>query len=90
LTKHIPEARRDDPAVKELADYGCSTVMHLVRFLSPQLDGEDHTKDIDFSRAGIKARWDAGHAHGQHVLSQKPWQCHVDPLQGVLIHESSE
>ena len=88
LTKHIPEARRDDPAVKELADYGCSTVMHLVRFLSPQLDGEDHTKDIDFSRAGIKARWDAGHAHGQHVLSQKPWQCHVDPLQGVLIHGS--
>jgi NTE family protein len=90
LTKHIPEARRDDPAVKDLADYGCSTVMHLVRFLSPQLDGEDHTKDIDFSRAGIRARWEAGHTHGQHVLSQKPWQCHVDPLQGILIHESSE
>jgi NTE family protein len=90
LTKHIPEARRDDPAVKELAAYGCSTVMHLVRFLSPQLDGEDHTKDIDFSRAGIRARWEAGHAHAQHVLLQKPWRCHVDPLQGVLIHESSE
>jgi NTE family protein len=90
LTKHVPEARRDDPAVKELAAYGCSTVMHLVRFLSPQLDGEDHTKDIDFSRAGIRARWEAGHTHAQHVLLQKPWQCHVDPLQGVLIHESSE
>jgi NTE family protein len=90
LTKHIPEKQRDDPAVQELTAYGCSTVMHLVRFLSPQLDGEDHTKDIDFSRAGIRARWDAGHAHARHVLVQKPWQCHVDALQGVLIHESSE
>jgi NTE family protein len=90
LTKHLPEAQRDDPAVKELTAYGCSTVMHLMRFLSPQLDGEDHTKDIDFSRTGIRARWEAGHEHGRHVLSQKPWECHVDPLQGILIHESSE
>src|SRR5215468_1816036 len=37
LTKHIPEARRDDPMVRELTAYGCSTVMHFVQFLSPQL-----------------------------------------------------
>ena len=90
LAKHIPEKERDDPTVKELAAYGCSTTMHLVRFLSPRLDGEDHTKDIDFSRAGIGNRWRAGYAHAQHVLSEKPWQCHVDTLQGVVIHESSE
>ena len=90
LAKHIPEERREDPMVKELAAYGCSTIMHLVRFLSPRLDGEDHTKDIDFTRAGIGTRWRAGYAHAQHVLSQKPWQCQVDMLQGVVIHESSE
>ena len=49
LVKHIPEAERDDPMVQELASYGCSTIMHLVRLLSPRLDGEDHTKDIDFT-----------------------------------------
>ena len=61
--------------------YGCS---------SPRLDGEDHTKDIDFTRAGIRSRWNAGYEHAAHVLSQKPWECEVDMLQGVVIHESME
>ena len=90
LAKHIPEAERDNPMVKELASYGCSTIMHLVRLLSPRLDGEDHTKDIDFTRSGIRSRWQAGYAHAQRVLSEKPWQGEVDMLQGVVIHESNE
>jgi NTE family protein len=64
--------------------------MHLVRLLSPRLDGEDHTKDIDFSRTGIHTRWQAGYEHGQRVLSEKPWECEVDMLQGIVIHESQE
>jgi NTE family protein len=90
LVKHIPEAERDDAMVKELASYGCSTIMHLVRLLSPRLDGEDHTKDIDFTRAGIRKRWEAGYEHAMRVLSEKPWECEVDMLQGVVIHESPE
>ena len=90
LAKHIPEAERDDPMVKELASYGCSTIMHLVRLLSPRLDGEDHTKDIDFTRSGIRSRWQAGYAHAERVLAEKPWQGEVDMLQGVVIHESNE
>ena len=76
--------------VAELASYGCGTIMHLVRLLSPRLDGEDHTKDIDFTRAGIRSRWQAGYEHAAHVLSQKPWECEVDMLQGVVIHELNE
>ncbi len=77
------------PMVKELASYGCSTIMHLVRLLSPRIDGEDHTKDIDFTRAGIRARWQAGYEHAQHVLAEKPWECEVDMLQGIVVHESN-
>jgi NTE family protein len=29
--------------------YGCQTRMHVVQLLAPQLDHEDHTKDVDFS-----------------------------------------
>jgi NTE family protein len=64
--------------------------MHLVRLLSPRLDGEDHTKDIDFTRSGIRTRWQAGYEHGQRVLADKPWECDVDMLQGIVIHESQE
>ncbi|RAZ93077.1 patatin-like phospholipase family protein [Mesorhizobium hawassense] len=86
----VPEERRDDPMFKELASYGCRSVMHLVRLLSPRLDGEDHTKDIDFTRAGIRTRWQAGYEHGKRVLTEKPWECEVDMLQGIVIHESQE
>ncbi|RUW38022.1 MULTISPECIES: patatin-like phospholipase family protein [unclassified Mesorhizobium] len=90
MGKLVPEERRDDPMFKELASYGCPSVMHLVRLLSPRLHGEDHTKDIDFTRSGIRTRWQAGYEHGQRVLSEKPWECEVDMLQGIVIHESQE
>ena len=63
--------------------------MHLVRLLSPRLDGEDHTKDIDFTRSGIERRWKAGLVHARKVLAEKPWQGAVDTLAGVVIHEAS-
>jgi len=87
LVKHIPADQRDDPEVKDLAEYGCRTTMHLVRLLAPRLDNEDHTKDIDFTRAGIRTRWQAGYADTQRVIERKPWQCDLDPLQAVVIHE---
>jgi NTE family protein len=64
--------------------------MHLVRLLSPRLDREDHTKDIDFTRTGIRGRWHAGYDHAKRVLAEKPWEREVDALQGVVIHETMD
>jgi NTE family protein len=63
--------------------------MHLMRFLSPRLDGEDHTKDIDFTRLGIERRWQAGFDHATKVLAEKPWEGPIDPLAGIVIHEAA-
>lgn len=90
LVNHMPPELRADPVVQELAGYGCGTLMHLVRLLSPRLDGEDHTKDIDFTRSGIERRWKAGHDHARKVLAEKPWQGPVDALAGIVIHESND
>jgi len=90
LAKKLPESQLDDSAVRELASYGCGTTMHLIRLLAPRLGGEDHTKDIDFSPAGIEARWRAGYENAGRAIARRPWQCEVDPLQGVLIHEANE
>ena len=49
------------------------TRMHVVRLLAPPLAGEDHSKDIDFSPEGIRARWAAGYADTARVLAQAPW-----------------
>jgi NTE family protein len=89
LANRLPAELRADPVVQDLAEYGCGTLMHLVRLLAPRLDGEDHTKDIDFSRAGIEGRWKAGHDHARKVLAERPWEKPADTLAGVVIHEAT-
>jgi NTE family protein len=88
LTKQIPEAKRDSAAVRELSSWGCGTTMHVVRLLAPRLDGEDHTKDIDFTPTGLRDRRQAGYAETRQVLAQSPWTAPVDPTQGVVIHDA--
>ena len=70
-----------------MAHYGCLTRMHVVRLLAPRLDGEDHTKDIDFSRLGIRKRWEAGLADARKALNAAPWEEDVDPIEGLYLHE---
>ena len=74
--------------MRDLAEYGCLTRMHVVRLLAPTLDGEDHTKDIDFSPAGIRARWEAGYADTRGVIAKAPWQGEFDPIEGFILHEA--
>ena len=87
LAARLPEAERNSNAVRELASYGCQTRMHVVRLLAPQLDGETHTKDIDFSPAGIMRRWDAGYAHARAMIERAPWVGEFDPLAGIIVHD---
>jgi NTE family protein len=89
LVQHIPEPQRNSAEVKELANWGCVTQMHIVRLLSPSLVNEDHTKDIDFSARGILQRWEAGFANTAEVLKQAPWVGEFDPLEGVILHETA-
>ncbi len=86
LTKQIPAKLRESPDVKELSAWGCGTTMHVMRLLAPRLDGEDHTKDIDFTPSGIRARWQAGFADTKHMLDRAPWAKPVDPMEGIIIH----
>ena len=86
LHRQLPESRQADPAVKELAAWGCGTTMHVAHLHAPRLDGEDHTKDIDFSSAGIHARREAGHADTLRMVERAPWMAQADPIEGVIEH----
>jgi hypothetical protein len=67
------EPVRNGDVVRDLAEYGCLTRMHVVRLLAPRLENEDHTKDIDFSPSGIRMRWEAGYAGTQRAIERAPW-----------------
>ncbi len=84
----LPSALRVKPEVRELLDFGCGTVMHVLPMQAPALDGEDHTKDIDFTPAGIRARWKAGVEFAQRHIDAAPWNAPFDPMLGVVVHKS--
>jgi NTE family protein len=90
LIERLPEAERNSDAVRELASYGCLNRMHVVRLLAPNLDNEDHRKDVDFSPSGIRKRWDAGYEKTRREIARAPWQGEFDPLDGVILHELKE
>jgi len=87
LSKKFPERLRESADVKELASWGCNTTMHVARLVAPKIDGEDHTKDIDFTPGGIRARWQAGYADTKRMLDAAPWRAPADPMDGVIIHD---
>jgi NTE family protein len=87
LAKNIPKAKQDSVAAH--AAWGCQTRMHVVRLLAPALASEDYWKDIDFSSAGISARWQAGLEDARRMIADAPWKAPVDPMEGVVVHELS-
>ena len=57
--------------------------------MAPTLDSEDYLKDIDFTPAGIRARWQAGLTDTRRMIERAPWETEVDPMEGVIVHELS-
>jgi NTE family protein len=88
LAKKVPPAQRDSPEMRELASWGCHTTMHVMRLQAPLLDGEDHTKDIDFTPTGVRARWQSGYADALRMIEREPWTEPVDAMEGVVVHRA--
>jgi NTE family protein len=63
--------------------------MHVVPLLAPRVEGEDHTKDIDFTPVGVRTRWQAGYTDTKRTLEQACWRQAVDAIDGVIVHEAA-
>ena len=87
LHRQMPAAKQAEAKVKELASWGCGTTMHVAHLLAPRVADEDHSKDIDFSSAGIRVRREAGQTDARAMLERAPWtQTTSDPIEGVIEH----
>jgi len=87
LAARLPPETQEREDIRALAAYGCVTKMHVVRLLAPPVGTDDHSKDIDFSPASIKARWEAGYREARSVIERAPWQAPSNPLEGFVLHE---
>ncbi|BDC42290.1 patatin-like phospholipase family protein [Paraburkholderia terrae] len=88
LGKHLPDDQRDTAAVKELLNWGCGTTMQVIELDAPNFGRDDMHKDIDFSKDGIRRRWEAGYADAQRMIERAPWREEPDPMEGIAIHRS--
>jgi NTE family protein len=88
LVRLMPEELRNTPEVKEMAGYGCGTFMHIIRINATPAGNDDLLREIDFSAEGIGRRWKAGYADTMRTLEREPWQQKIDPIVGVMVHDS--
>jgi len=88
LVRMMPEHLRETPEVKEMAGYGCGTLMHIVRINAQARDNEDYLRDIDFTADGVRRRWQAGYDDTARTLARRPWEVPIDPMAGVAVHDS--
>lgn len=86
LGRLLPESQLGKPAVRDLLSLGCGTVMHVISLQAPALDGEDQARDLDFTPAGISARWNAGRDFARRQIEAAPWKQAVDPGMGIVVH----
>lgn len=89
LATMVPNNVATADRLNELVSYGCQTRMNVIRLLAPVLDNEDHSKDIDFSPDGIRARREAGYRDTVESLTKAPWREEADPLEGFVLHDLS-
>lgn len=88
LVGMLPEEQRNTPEVQEFAGYGCASVMHLVEINAEPIEGETNSREYDFSKATIEARWQAGYADTRRMIAQRPWNRQIDPSVGVAVYAS--
>ncbi len=86
LGRQLPTELLLEPEIGRLLDKGDSRTMHIARLFAPALEGEDYSKDIDFSRKGIQSRWQAGYKDAKKMINAAPWDAPCDALEGIRIH----
>ncbi len=75
----LPPELRALPAAQRLYAFGCVTTMDIVQLIYLPDGGQGHTKDYEFSRATMQARWADGLADARATLAASPWLAPMAP-----------
>lgn len=73
LWDQLPENLRATPEAKFLYNFGCVTTMDIVELIYRPSESQGPSKDYEFSRATMRARWAQGLADAQATLAASPW-----------------
>lgn len=77
LWEKLPDDLRTGPEAKLLNDFRCVTTMDIVELIYRPDDPQGQSKDYEFDRPTMEARWAQGLADAKATLMAAPW---LDPL----------
>jgi len=83
LWEQLPESLRQTPEAKFLYEFGCVTTMDIVQLIYRPTSVQGPSKDYEFSRATMRARWAQGLADAQATLLESPWLAPMPPEVGA-------
>ena len=87
LAQRLPPQERDHALVRRLTGLGCARSVDIVRLIMKAAPTDDFNKDINFTRAKIAERWQAGARDAGRAFRHKSWLTPVPADVGMVIHE---
>jgi NTE family protein len=83
LWENLPDQLRRTPEAQFLYNFGCVTTMDIVELIYRPPSPEGASKDYEFSRPTMEARWSQGLSDGQTALLASPWLAPMPPEFGA-------
>jgi NTE family protein len=83
LWDRLPEDIRKTPEARFLYNFGCVTTMDIVELIYRPPDPQGFSKDLEFSRATMRARWAQGLSDARATLRASPWLAPMPPEVGA-------
>ncbi|HEX4555220.1 MAG TPA: patatin-like phospholipase family protein [Xanthobacteraceae bacterium] len=87
LHKILPPEIANTPQARRLYEHGCVTEMDLAQLIYRPMAPQGASKDFEFSRATMEARWQAGLSDARTTLLASPWLAPVSKDLGVRIFD---
>jgi NTE family protein len=83
LWEQLPDELRATPAARFLNSFSCVTTMDIVELVYRPDDPQGQSKDYEFSRTSMNARWAQGLADAGTTLKASPWLLPMGPEVGA-------
>jgi NTE family protein len=87
LHEMLPQDLKDTPEAKWLYNFGCVTTMDIVQLIYRPRDPLGASKDYEFGRTTMNARWAQGYADARTTLFASPWLAPMPKELGVRVFD---
>jgi NTE family protein len=87
LHKLLPPDLANTPEAKRLYEHGCVTEMDIAQLIYRPLEPQGASKDFEFSRSTMEARWQEGRSDARSTLQKSPWLAPMPKELGVRVFD---